>query len=85
MDQTIKDMLAKGEDPKDMLIELCKPECVHWKGRLDRCEKVLSEMVEADPEKSCMYTARDYYECIETCVQPKIHRNLKGNESGWFN
>jgi hypothetical protein len=31
-------MLEKGQDPKDMLIEVCRPKCEGYKGKLERCE-----------------------------------------------
>ena len=34
-------MLKQGKDPKDKLIEHCKPHCTYWKEKLSRCEKKL--------------------------------------------
>ena len=34
-------MLKEGKDPKDKLIEHCKPYCTYWKDKLTRCEKKL--------------------------------------------
>ena len=49
-----KTMLEKGQDPKNMLIEVCKPRCEAWKSKLERCELKLKELNGADPEKSCV-------------------------------
>ncbi len=37
----VEEMLKEGKDPKDKLIEYCKPNCVYWKDKLSRCEKKL--------------------------------------------
>ncbi len=34
-------MLKEGKDPKDKLIEHCRPYCNFWKDKLNRCEKKL--------------------------------------------
>ena len=74
----IKTMLAEGENPKDLVIEECKPQCTHWKEKLERCEHKLAAVVRVDPTKTCMYPMRDYVTCIEACTQPMIHNELKG-------
>jgi ubiquinol-cytochrome c reductase subunit 6 len=61
-------MLSRGQDPKDMLIAHCDPDCKFFKEKLTRCENVLKNLTGADPEKSCMYRLRDYVTCIESCV-----------------
>lgn len=66
-------MLEQGKDPKELLIEFCKPSCQHWEDKLKRCEIKLKAMSNADPEKSCMYPMRDWVTCVEACVQPRIH------------
>jgi ubiquinol-cytochrome c reductase subunit 6 len=33
----VKEMLANGQDPKDYLIEYCRPECKKWEDKLRRC------------------------------------------------
>ncbi len=43
-------MLKEGKDPKDKLIEHCKPHCVYWKDKLSRCEKKLEYII-------CLYTS----------------------------
>ena len=30
--------LREGEDPKPEVLDICKPQCVHWKSKLERCE-----------------------------------------------
>ena len=49
-----RSMLQKGQDPKDMLIEACRPRCTHYQGKLERCEIKLKELAGADPELSCV-------------------------------
>jgi ubiquinol-cytochrome c reductase subunit 6 len=63
-----KNMLERGEDPKELLIEFCRPQCDFWEGKLKRCETALQSMVNADPTKSCMYPLRDWVTCIDGCV-----------------
>lgn len=62
-------MLKKGQDPKEMLIEACRPECKFWEDKLRRCEKTLKETTSSDPEMTCMYPMRDYITCVEGCVR----------------
>jgi len=66
--ETIKTMLENGQDPKEMLIEACQPECKFWKDKLARCEGTLKSSVSSDPEQTCMYPMRDYITCVEGCV-----------------
>ena len=73
-------MLAEGEDPKPLVLDECKPQCVAWKEKLERCEIKLAAVVRVDPTKTCMYPMRDYVNCVEACVQPMIHNHLKGTE-----
>ena len=61
-------MIENGQDPKDMLIEACQPECKFWKDKLARCEGTLKSSVSSDPEQTCMYPMRDYVTCVEACV-----------------
>mmetsp|Transcript_144666 Transcript_144666/g.204623 ORF Transcript_144666/g.204623 Transcript_144666/m.204623 type:complete len:87 (-) Transcript_144666:69-329(-) len=83
-DDAIKKMINLGQDPKEMVIESCKPQCTFWEKKLQRCEDALKNLSAADPEKSCMYPLRDFVTCVEGCVQPKIHRSLKGTEGGFL-
>ncbi len=46
---TVKSMLEKGQDPKDFLIEACRPECKGYQDKLGRCEVTLKNMTNADP------------------------------------
>jgi ubiquinol-cytochrome c reductase subunit 6 len=78
---TVRTMLEKGQDPKDYLIEICRPQCTALQQKLQRCEKALKNMTDADPELSCMYPLRDWVTCVDACVQPKIHSQLVGNEA----
>uniref|UniRef100_A0A7S3JE42 Ubiquinol-cytochrome C reductase hinge domain-containing protein n=1 Tax=Euplotes harpa TaxID=151035 RepID=A0A7S3JE42_9SPIT len=72
----VKEMLKNGENPKELLLEECKPKCLHWKHKLERCEKKLVEIIKINPTKTCLYPFRDYATCVEACVQPIIHNNL---------
>lgn len=46
---TIKSMLQKGQDPKEYMIEVCRPSCQAKSDRLHRCENALKSMSDADP------------------------------------
>ena len=61
-------MLEKGQDPKDYLIEICRPQCTSLQQKLQRCETALRNMTHADPELSCMYPLRDWVTCVDSCV-----------------
>ena len=76
--KTTKSMLEKGEDPKEMMMEICKPTCKFWADKLKRCEIKLKNMENADPEMSCMYPFRDWVTCLDGCVNPSIINQLKG-------
>ena len=62
--------LDRGEDPKKLLLEFCKPGCTYWKEKLERCEEKLKSIIKINPTKTCMYPMRDYVTCIEACVRP---------------
>ena len=71
-------MLDAGENPKELVIEECKPMCTHWQEKLARCEKSLETIVKINPTKTCLYPMRDWVTCVEACAQPVIHNSLKG-------
>lgn len=71
----VKTMLERGEDPKEMMIEICKPSCTFWEEKLKRCEATLRTTGASDPEMTCMYPMRDWVTCVEACVQ---------NTKGWI-
>ena len=73
-------MLREGENPKELLIEECKPQCKFWKEKMERCEAKLEHIIKVNPTKTCMYPFRDYVTCIEACVQPVIHNQLVGTD-----
>mmetsp|Transcript_62723 Transcript_62723/g.71989 ORF Transcript_62723/g.71989 Transcript_62723/m.71989 type:complete len:105 (+) Transcript_62723:475-789(+) len=77
---SVKSMLERGEDPKEMLMEYCMPQCPEEKARLQRCEDQLAAVIAVDPTKSCLYRYRQWVTCVEKCVQPKIFQHLKGTE-----
>lgn len=66
--KTIRSMVEKGQDPKEYMIEVCRPECKAKFDKLQRCETALKNMTDADPELSCMYPLRDWVTCIDGCV-----------------
>lgn len=85
---TVKGMLEKGQDPKEYLIEVCRPQCNNWQAKLQRCETALKNMTNADPELSCMYPLRDWVTCIDGCVcltplrsSPRFTPNLRATSS----
>ena len=49
-------------------MEFCKPQCVYWKEKLERCETKLEVIIKTNPTKSCMYPMRDWVTCVEACV-----------------
>jgi len=77
-EDTVKQMMQRGQDPKEMLIEACQPECKFWKEKLQRCENTLKNTSSSDPEQTCMYPMRDYVTCVEACVQPRMFKYLTG-------
>jgi hypothetical protein len=46
----INTMLEKGQDPKDMMIEVCNHSCKAEEARLRRCETALKNMTHVEPE-----------------------------------
>ena len=60
--------ITRGMDPKPLVIDFCKPECIYWKEKLERCESKLSMVIKTNPTKTCMYPMRDWVTCIEACV-----------------
>ena len=61
-------ILDRGVDPKPLVLELCKPMCVYWKEKLERCEEKLQAIIKINPTKTCIYPMRDYVTCVEACV-----------------
>lgn len=45
----IKTMIQNGQDPKEYLLEVCRPTCIAKQERLQRCENKLKAMTHADP------------------------------------
>ena len=61
-------ILARGMDPKPLILDFCKPQCVYWKEKLERCEAQLEVVIKTNPTKSCIYPMRDWVTCVEACV-----------------
>lgn len=60
--------LQRGMDPKPLVLDFCKPQCIYWKEKLERCEKSLEYIIKTNPTKSCLYPMRDWVTCVEACV-----------------
>jgi Ubiquinol-cytochrome C reductase hinge protein len=73
-----KNSLQRGEDPKEKWIQYCKPSCTEQQHVLKRCEEALKIVRSVEADKTCIYRFRQYAECIENCVQPKIFYHLRG-------
>ena len=63
-----ENMLQRGMDPKPLILDYCKPQCVYWKEKLERCESMLEFVIKTNPTKSCLYPFRDWATCVEACV-----------------
>ena len=63
-----ENFLRRGMDPKPLVLDYCKPHCVYWKEKLERCEKKLEKIKLTNPTKTCMYPMRDWVTCVEACV-----------------
>jgi len=74
----VKEMLKNGEDPKPLVLEDCKPQCMYYKGKIERCEGKLEHIIKVDPTKTCLYAMRDWVNCVEACAQPLVHNQLEG-------
>ena len=61
-------LVDRGVDPKPLVLEMCKPLCVYWKEKLERCEKKLSSIIKINPSRTCLYPMRDYVTCVEACA-----------------
>lgn len=70
-------MVTRGMDPKPLVIDFCKPNCIYWKEKLERCEAKLAIVIKTNPTKSCMYPMRDWVTCIEACVSAKSPNQLQ--------
>ena len=63
-----ENILMRGMDPKPLILDFCKPQCVYWKEKLERCEAQLETVVKISPTKTCLYPMRDWVTCVEACV-----------------
>ena len=64
-------MLHRGMDPKPLVLDFCKPQCIYWKEKLERCEAKLEIVIKTNPTKTCLYPFRDWATCVEACVSTK--------------
>ena len=65
-------MLNRGMDPKPLILDYCKPQCIYWKEKLERCESKLEIVIKTNPTKSCLYPMRDWVTCVEACVSSLV-------------
>ena len=63
-----ENLLQRGMDPKPLILDYCKPQCIYWKEKLERCEAKLEIVIKTNPTKSCLYPMRDWVTCVEACV-----------------
>lgn len=61
-------MVGRGMDPKPFILDFCKPQCIYWKEKLERCEQRLEIVIKTNPTKTCLYPMRDWVTCVEACV-----------------
>lgn len=85
----VLETLKNGEDPKEFVLEWCKPQCLQTWDVLKRCETALKIVKSADAEKSCIFRYRQWVECVENCAQPQIFYHLhsahnRGKLDGFF-
>ena len=65
--------MARGMDPKPLALDYCKPQCIYWKEKLERCAAKLEIVIKTNPTKTCLYPMRDWVTCVEACVS--IHHS----------
>ena len=75
-------LLLRGMDPKPLVMDFCKPQCIYWKEKLDRCEEKLEIVIKSNPTKSCIYPMRDWVTCVEACVSIVFVRSTLGLTKG---
>ena len=63
-----ENLLAQGMDAKPLVMDFCKPQCIYWKEKLERCESLLEVVIKTNPTKTCIYPMRDWVTCVEACV-----------------
>lgn len=68
-----ENMLQRGMDPKPLILDYCKPQCIYWKEKLERCEAKLEIVIKTNPTKSCLYPMRDWVTCVEACVSTLLY------------
>jgi len=67
-----ENMIMRGMDPKPLVLDFCKPQCIYWKEKLERCESKLEIVIKTNPTKTCLYPFRDWATCVEACVSHTI-------------
>ena len=77
--------LQRGEDPKPDFIPYCKMQCNDWGKAYENCERIRKDP--KGKQTTCIYMYREWMECVEKCVQPKVLNNLYGGNMRyhfWF-
>ena len=69
-----ENFISRGMDPKPLILDFCKPSCIYWKEKLERCESKLAYVIKTNPTKTCMYPMRDWVTCVEACVSFHLFR-----------
>jgi len=67
-----ENMVMRGMDPKPLIMDFCKPQCIYWKEKLERCESKLEIVIKTNPTKTCLYPFRDWATCVEACVSNSL-------------
>ena len=78
--------MLRGMDPKPLVLDFCKPQCIYWKEKLERCESKLEIVIKTNPTKTCLYPFRDWATCVEACVSSIniITYTIKSNRFLYF-
>ena len=67
-----ENMIWRGMDPKPIVMDFCKPQCIYWKEKLERCEAKLEIVIKTNPTNTCLYPMRDWVTCVEACVSKPL-------------
>ena len=73
--------LMRGEDPKSDFIPYCNLMCKGLGDAYAECERARKDPTLQQKSTTCLYLYREYLECVEGCVQPKVVNNLYGTNA----
>ncbi len=68
----------RGEDPKPDFIPHCETMCHDLGKHYESCEKARTDPKATNKPTTCLHVYREWMECVEGCVQPKVINNLYG-------